>query len=224
MTTTNLIDSQPTGASVRRDAVGRSESDTRTRTISDYVDDSGYFRNTTKIIEDDMRNLRMIVDEHHSGALQAELSNETNKCAKESLESLLDRLSELGFSWRHIAQIVGVPVSVLRKWRTGGATTGAQHRRVAELLAVCDIASTRYHISDVASWFETPMHSEVPVTCIDMASEDRFDLILQFMCDQGAETVLDEFEPGWRDSYKSSVEVFTGPDGLPGLRLTGDLI
>lgn len=165
------------------------------------------------------------MDEHHSGALQAELSNETNKCAKEPLGSLLDRLSELGFSWRHIAQIVGVPVSVLREWRTGSATTGVQHCRVAELLAVCDIATTRYHISDVASWFEIPIHSEIPVTCIDMASEERFDLILQFMCDhQGTETVLDKFKPGWRDSYKSSVEVFTGPDGLPGLRLTGNPI
>ena len=63
------------------------------------------------------------------------------------------------------------------------------------------------------------------MTCIDIASEDRFDLILQSMCDhQGAETVLDKFKPGWRDSYKSSVEVFTGPDGLPGLRLTGNPI
>ena len=174
----------------------------------------------------------MIVAEHHSGALQAEcsqaeLSSETDKCAKEPLESLLNRLSELGFSWRHIARIVGVPVSVLRKWRTGSATTGVQHRRVAKLLAVCDIATTRYHISDVASWFETRMHSEVPVTCIDIASKERFDLILQFMCDQcdqGAEAVLDKFKPDWRDPYKSSVEVFTGPDGLPGLRLTGNPI
>ena len=171
-----------------------------------------------------MEYLRMRVDDHHSGALQIELCDVTNELAKQSLEDLLDRLSDLGFSWRHIARIVGIPVSVLRKWRMGGASTGAQHRRVAELLAVCNIASMRYHISDVASWFETPMHSEIPVTCIDIASEDRFDLILRFMCDRDFEAVLDEFEPGWQDSYKSPVEVFTGPDGLPGLRLTGNPI
>ncbi len=52
-------------------------------------------------------------------------------------------------------------------------------------------------------------------------AENRFDLVLRLAHDQGSdpEAVLDEFEPDWRDRYSSPVEVFTGPDGMPGLRL-----
>ena len=32
--------------------------------------------------------------------------------------------------------------------------------------------------------------------------------------------MLDEFAPDWRERYASTVDVFTGPDGMTGLRLS----
>ena len=54
-----------------------------------------------------------------------------------------------------------------------------------------------------------------------MMAGGRFDLVLRLVRDWGSDpqTVLDDFEPDWRDRYSSPVEVFTGPDGMPGLRL-----
>ena len=57
---------------------------------------------------------------------------------------------------------------------------------------------------------------------MDLLAEGRFDLALRLARDQGSdpEAVLSEFEPDWKERHASTVEVFTGPDGMPGLRLS----
>ena len=122
---------------------------------------------------------------------------------------------------RDIARVVGVSTPALRKWRLGGTATGENRRRVATLVAFCDIAGSRFSISDVACWLEAPLDPQTPLTGLDLMAGGRFDLVLQLVRDRDPDpqAVLDEFEPNWRDRYSSPVEVFTGPDGLPGLRL-----
>ena len=217
MSETRMIDRQPTGASIGRGGTIEAP----TRTISDLVDNSGFLRNWTMVLVDDTRHLHRLADEHHSDTLDAELRISAGEHAKRPLESLLADLSDLGFSWRDIARVVGISVPALRKWRLGGAATGENRHKVALMVSLCEIARSRYHIGDVAGWLETPLHSEAPVTGLDIMAKSRFDLILRLARDQGSdpEAVLDEFEPDWRDRYASAVEVFTGPDGVPGLRL-----
>lgn len=157
----------------------------------------------------------------HAETLDVELRTMALARSQETLESLLDRLSDLGFSWRDIARVVGVSVPALRKWRLGGTATGENRHRVATLVAFCDMADERSCISDVACWLETPLDPQTPLTGLDLMASDRFDLALRLARDRDSDpqAVLDEFEPNWRDRYSSPVEAFTGPDGLPGLRL-----
>lgn len=216
MTATDLLYRSPTGGSIGRG--GGIEAPTRT--IGDFVDSAGHLRNRTKVLADDSQRLHQMVDERHTDALDAELRTVANQRAKESLASLLDELNGLGFSWRDIARVGGVSVPALRKWRLGGAASGANRRRVAMVVALCDIARDRYLISDVAGWLETPMHPAAPVTGMDMVVQGRFDLVMRLARDRGdPEQALNEFEPDWRERYSSPVEVFTAPDGLRGLRL-----
>ena len=114
-----------------------------------------------------------------------------------------------------------VSVPALRKWRLGAPATGENRKRVATMVAFCDIARDQYLIHEVVSWLETPIHPDAPITPMDMIAKDRWDLVLRLASTHGEdpEVVLEEFEPGWRKRYESSVEVFTGPDGLPGVRL-----
>ena len=170
---------------------------------------------------DDTRNLHRVADGCHSDGLDAELRVGAGERAKQPLDVLLAQLSDLGFSWRDIARLAGISVPALRKWRLGGAATGENRHKVALMVSLCEIARSRYHISDVAGWLETPLHSEAPITGLDLMSAGRFDLVLRLARDQGSdpEAVLDEFEPDWRDRHASAVEVFTGPDGILGLRL-----
>ncbi len=217
MTAMDSLYRSPTGESIGRG--GGIEAPTRT--ISDLVDSSGHLRNQTKVLVDDSQRLHQMVDEHHSDTLDAELRTVANQRAKEGLASLLEVLNDLGFSWRDIARVGGVSVPALRKWRLGGAASGANRRKVATVVALCDIARDRYLISDVAGWLETPVHPAAPVTGMDMVAGGRFDLVMRLARDQGADPadVLNEFESDWRERYSTAVEVFTAPDGLPGLRL-----
>ena len=218
MSDPRVIDLQPTGASIGRGG----GIETQTRTISDLVDDYGFLRNVMADLVDGTKHLHHLVDARHSDELDAELRVGASERAKQPLEALLSELSDLGFSWRDIARVAGISVPALRKWRLGGAATGENRYKVALLLSLCETTRSRYHIADVAGWLETPLHPNAPVTGLDIVAEGRFDLVLRLARDQGSdpEAVLDEFELDWRERYATPVEAFTGPDGMPGLRLT----
>ena len=153
--------------------------------------------------------------------LDAHLRSLANQRVREELSVLLEELSDLGFSWRDIARTSQVSMSALRKWRLGAPATGENRKRVATMAAFCDIAREECLIREGASWLETRIHLDAPITPMDLIANDRWDLVLRLASNHGQDpdVVLDEFEPGWRENYESSVEVFAGPDDLPGLRL-----
>lgn len=207
----------PTGASVRPyEGV-----EAPTRTITEAVESTGYLRNLTGLLVDDSLDLHRRVGQRHSEELDVHLRSLANQRVREELSALLEELSGFGFSWRDIARTSQVSVPALRKWRLGAPATGENRKRVATMVAFCEIAREEYLISEVAGWLEAPVHPDAPTTPMDMIANDRWDLVLRLASTHGEdpEVVLEEFEPGWRKRYGSSVEVFTGPDGLPGVRL-----
>ena len=216
MRTTNALDA-PTGASIRL----YQGVEAPTRTISEAVEDTGYLRNLTGLLVDDSLDLHDSAEQLHSEALDVHLRTLANQRVREELSALLEELSGLGFSWRDIARTSRVSVPALRKWRQGAPATGENRKRVATMAAFCNIARDEYHIREVASWLETPIHPDAPITPMDMIVRDRWDLVLRLAGTHGEdpELMLEEFEPGWRKRYESSVEIFVGPDGLPGARL-----
>ena len=210
---------RPTGASIIDYGI-----DAPTRPVKDteLVESAGHLRNQTKIIVSDSTYLHQSAQGLHNQALIILHNNMTNELAKKPMTSLLNRLSDLGFSWQDIARLSGVSVPALRKWRHGNPATGVNRHRVAMFLAFCKIADEYYFIEDVAGWLETPLHPSAPITGLDLIAEGRFDLALELASTrmQDPELVLDQFEPGWKEKYESQVELFIAPDGLPGLRLT----
>lgn len=218
MTSSSSAHDAPTGASVGHGPPPLE----RTRTISELVDNVGFLRNRSELLLSDTHDVHEEIGRLHSDTLEGELNSRTARHARETLSTLLTQLSALGFSWRDIARISGVSVPAVRKWRKGESATPANRRRVARVLALCEIAAGRYHIADVAGWLEMPLHPEAPVSGLDLMASERFDLVLKLASDQpgDSEGVLDALDPDWRNRYRSDVEVFTGPDGLPGLRLT----
>lgn len=192
-----------------------------TRTIAELVEQAGHLKNQTRILVADTNEVHQSTEELHTESLTSLHRRMSYDQAKFSLPSLLDELSAMGFSWRDIARACGVSVPALRKWRNGAPAIGENRLRVAKFMALCIIARDQYLIDDVASWVETPLHQDAPLTVLDLVAEERLDLALQLASEQGTdpERILDLFDPEWRDHYASKVEVFTGPDGLPGLRL-----
>lgn len=206
----------PTGA-----GMGLSDQvETRTRTFADLVEETGHLKNRTRVLVEDSTQLHQNSARLHDETLEQLLRTATGDRVKESVEGLLAHLSQLGFGWRDVARLVGVSVPALRKWRTGERATGDNHRRVAELVAFCDIVGEQYLIDDVASWLEVPLMPHIPVTGLDLLAAPRFDLLFRWASDLQAdpEELLTDFRPDWRTEYSSSIEVFVASDGQRGLR------
>lgn len=141
---------------------------------------------------------------------------------KASVTSMLTELADLGFAWRDIARMVGVSVPAVQKWRKGEKASGDSRIRIASLLAACDLITSHYMVDEIASWFEMPLSSSAPVTPIVLYAANRADLVFEFASGHAdPEALLSEFDPDWRERYRSDFEVFEAGDGNRSIRMKG---
>ncbi|MGH3972237.1 MAG: hypothetical protein ACRDS9_02765 [Pseudonocardiaceae bacterium] len=166
-----------------------------------------------------VRHLHETSGELHQQSQYAEWNARTNTRGRASTQEMLDELADLGFAWRDIAKLVDVSVAAMQKWRRGDGTTGENRQKVASLLAACDLVCEHYGIREVASWFEMPLQLGVPVTPVDLWAGGRPDLLLDFASGHtDSEQILTDWDPQWRDRYRSDFEVFRAVDGQRSIR------
>jgi len=177
-------------------------------TLSQLTDEVGYLHNRAKLLHDDTVEL-------HLDVIMQEWGSTTTDLVRLDMPSLLGRLADLGFAWRDIARLIGVSVPAVQKWRRGGAVSGQSRTSAAAVLAACEIITRHYLVQDIASWFESPIIVDVPVTPLDLYAEKRVSLVFQLASGKAdPERVLTAFDPEWRESYRSEFEVFQADDGL----------
>lgn len=158
-------------------------------------------------------------DDLHKRTHDVEWRVATAERAKASVETMLGELADLGFSWRDIARLIKVSVPAIQKWRKGEKASGDSRKKLASLLAACDLISTHYMVAEIASWFEMPL-SSAPITPVDLYAADRADLIFEFAGGHvDPEALLTEFEPDWRERYRSDFETFVAGDGNHSIRM-----
>ena len=139
--------------------------------------------------------------------------NRVVEAGRKSVRTLLGELSDLGFSWRDIARMLHVSVPAIRKWRQGGAASGDSRRKVAALMGACNLIMRHSMVDEIASWFEMPLTS-APVTPIDLYAAGRADLVFDYASGHpDPERLMDEFDPQWRERYRSDFDVVTASDG-----------
>ncbi|MEU0965669.1 helix-turn-helix domain-containing protein [Streptomyces sp. NPDC005917] len=184
---------------------------TTSNQLSDLTEAAGSLRYQAKFVFED-------TTEFHTELLSREWRKRTAERGKESPIALLEELSDLGFSWRHIARMLGVSVPAVQKWRRSGGVSGDNRMQLASLLALCDMIQQPL-IHDVASWFEMPLTPGVPVTPIDLFTERRPDLVLEHAIGHNdVEEILTAYAPNWRDHYQSNFEVYRDVDGAMSIR------
>jgi len=170
----------------------------------------------------DARVLHENADQMHHKTSEVEWRTLTLERAKSSVTTMLNELAGLGFAWRDIAQLVHVTVPAVQKWRRGEKASGESRQRLASLLAACDLVVNHYFVEDVASWFEMPLVASVPVTSITLYAADRADLVFDHANGHAdPEAILTQFDPDWRERYRSDFEVFEAADGHPSIRMKG---
>lgn len=96
----------PTGSTA--DPIGLGETlESPTRTIADLVDRTGKLTKRPLILVGDSNEVHKSTAELHAESSAQLHRTQSQERAKESIPTLLDELSGLGFSWRDIARVVG---------------------------------------------------------------------------------------------------------------------
>ncbi|MFB7669490.1 hypothetical protein ACFC1R_37225 [Kitasatospora sp. NPDC056138] len=183
--------------------------------MSDLAEAAGSLRIQAKFIHEDIGDL-------HQRTLFIAWEKRTAHRGKEAPANLLEALGDLGFAWRDIARMLHVSVPAVQKWRRAGGVTGENRRKIAALLALCDEIADRYHIQEIASWFEMPITSTAPVTPIDLYSAGKADLVFEHASGHGdSEQLLTAYDPQWREHFHSDFEVYLDVDGQMSIRPKG---
>lgn len=168
------------------------------------------------------RTLHEEYDDLHKSIHEVEWRTTAAERGKASVLSMLSELADLGFAWRDIARLVNVSVPAVQKWRKGEKASGDSRIRIASLLAACDLITSHYGVDEIASWFEMPLAVSAPVTPIGLYAANRADLVFEFASGHAdPEALLSEFEPDWRERYRSDFEVFDAGDGNRSIRMKG---
>ena len=185
---------------------------------------------SAKLLTEDVGMLRSAVKDLssrsgdlHRSTQMTEWRARTAARGREAPTELLGVLDDLGFAWRDVAQMLGVSVPAVQKWRRGEKLTGENRRKLAGLVAACDQVADDYMVSEPASWFEMPIVDGAPVTPAMLYAEEQVDLVFDYASGHtDPESILSEFQPDWRENYRSRFESFVAADGNRSLRVKGD--
>lgn len=170
----------------------------------------------------EVRVLTERVEALHQVSHDLEWRTVTSRHARENVATMLSSIADLGFAWRDIARLVGVSVPALQKWRKGEKASGDNRLKLAGILAACEIISSHYMVADIASWFEVPLSLTAPVTPIDLYANGNIDLVFEFASGHSdPEALLSQFDPEWREHFRSDFEVFDAGDGHRSIRAKG---
>lgn len=158
----------------------------------------------------------------HGEARSIDLRQRSLAKSRKSVAELLEELSlERGMSWTDIAEMTGVSVSAVRKWRQGGDANGDRRARLAELAAFLDVLEDKGIVSEPAQWMEMPLPLDAGyiIRPLDLYADGFRDELIDLAEQRRTmEHILDDVRPGWRDQ-RSAFEVFTDGDGDRALRL-----
>lgn len=207
-----VTDTKPTGT----DAGGVADytnaaTSTATRSLSLRAD---YLRSNVDSLGGEVHEL-------HGEARELDLRERTFEKSKNSVETILEELAyERGMGWSDIAELAGVSVSAVRKWRKGGDASPDSRTRLARISAVLDVLEVKGLVQDPAAWMEMdlPLESGYFIRPLDLYLEGHVIALIDLAeRRKSMEQVLDETRPEWRSS-RSDFELFEASDGERAIR------
>lgn len=161
------------------------------------------------------------VHEFHGEVREQEMADRTREKAAKSVAELLEELAaDRGMGWSDIAELVGVSVSAVRKWRKGGVAGPANRLSLARIAALLDMLEEKAPIADPAGWMEMdlPLAAGYYIRPLDLYLEGHIAALLDLAEHrQEAVHVLDQVRPNWRED-RSDFEVFRDVDGERSIR------
>lgn len=165
------------------------------------------------------------VHELHGEARERDMSDRALEKTKKSVVGLLDELAgDRGMGWSDIAEVVGVSISAVRKWRKGGDASPDSRLKLARIAALLDVLEEKGLVQDPAGWMEMDLPLEVGyfIRPLDLYLEGHVTALIDLAEHrQTIAQVLDRVRPSWRES-RTDFEVFLDVDGERSIRRRGE--
>jgi transcriptional regulator with XRE-family HTH domain len=205
----------PTGTSAGGVSEYAPPAPSETRALSLRAD---YLRTEFDMLGGEMQEIHGEIREH-------DLADRTLEKSKKSAASLLKELAgDRGMGWSDIAEVAGVSVSAIRKWRKGGVASPQSRSKLTRLAALLDVLEEKGLIEDPAAWMEMDF-SLAPgyfIRPLDLYLEGHVTELIELAEQrQTAAQMLDRVRPNWRQS-RSDFEVFLDADGERSIRRRDD--
>lgn len=187
-------------------------------TAADSVLDSGALIGDLKIYAGNLRDrvglLSGDIGSTHLQLQDRDLHERAGIKARKGVSALLEELAvSRGMSWSSIARAAGVSVGAVRKWRNAGAATGENRLALGLLAALLDLLEA-FAVEDPAGWLEMPLLPEYTITALDLyCAETRLPLLEYAGGRITATQLLDDFDPVWRERFRSGFKVYRAADG-----------
>ncbi len=202
---------QPTGTSAGGVSAYAPSAPNETRALSLRAD---YLRTEVDMLGGEVQEL-------HSEVRGHDLADRSLEKSKKSAANLLDELaSDRGMGWSDIAEVVGVSVSAVRKWRQGGVASPDSRTKLARIAALLDVLEEKGAIEDPAAWMEMDftLGAGYFIRPLDLYLEGHVTQLIE-LAEQRQTTaqVLDHVRPNWRQS-RSDFEVILDDDGDRSIR------
>jgi transcriptional regulator with XRE-family HTH domain len=157
----------------------------------------------------------------HGEARELDLADRAFQKTKKSVPSLLDELAgERGMGWSDIAEVVGVSISAIRKWRKGGDASPESRSRLARIAVLLDVLQEKGLVEDPAAWMEVdlPLESGYFIRPLDLYLEGHVQALIDLAEQRRTVAqVLDEVRPDWR-AARADYDVFIDTDGERSIR------
>lgn len=202
---------EPTGTSAGAVADYAPPALSETRALSLSAD---YLRTTVDMLGSEMEEL-------HGEVREQDLADRTREKAAKSVADLLQELTEIrGMGWSDLAEVLGVSVSAIRKWRNGGDASPESRLKLASFAALLDVLEEKGLIADPAGWMEMdlPLAAGFFIRPLDLYLEGHIAALIDLAeRRQEAVQVLDRVRPNWRDG-RSDFEVVHDVDGARSIR------
>jgi transcriptional regulator with XRE-family HTH domain len=165
------------------------------------------------------------VHEIHGEARELDLTERTFEKGKSSVATLLEELTAVrGMGWSDIAELAGVSISAIRKWRKGGDASPDSRTRLARIAALLDVLEEKGLVQDPATWMDMdlPLGPGYFIRPLDLYLDGHVTALIDLAEQRRTMTqVLDEVRPDWRSS-RSDFKVFTDTDGDRSIRLRSE--
>lgn len=202
---------QPTGTSAGAVSDYAPSTPNETRALSLRAD---YLRTEVDMLGGEVQEL-------HGEVRERDLSDRTLEKTKKSVSGLLDELaSDRGMGWSDIAEVLGVSISAVRKWRKGGDASPDKRLKLARIAALLDVLDEKGLIRDPAAWMEMdlPLDAGYFIRPLDLYLEGHVTALIELAEQRQTVTqVLDQVRPNWREN-RSDFEVFLDVDGERSIR------